>query len=310
VSASDDGRVWNGTGAYLDLSIAHAWYQTNWFRAACVAAFFGTAWVLYRLRLRQIGREKNLHQEVQTALAHANRLSAMGQVTASIAHEVKSPITGTVINAKAALKILGENPPDLETVKQALTRIVRDSDRAVQIVDHAHSMAKRAPATKDDVALNAAIAEVMDMTRWQAIKYGVSVRAQLAENLPAIEGNRVQLQQVVLNLINNAIEAMSGSSEGIRELVIRTEARNEADVLVIVADTGPGFMPEVLTKFFEPFQTTKPNGLGLGLSICRSIVEAHGGQLSARANVPQGAVFQFSLRARGHRGGSDEAVDI
>jgi signal transduction histidine kinase len=157
-----------------------------------------------------------------------------------------------------------------------------------------------APATKNEVALNDAIAEVVDMIRDQAVKHGISVRTELAQSLPSIQGDQVQLQQVVLNLIVNAIEAMSGTSQATRELLIRTEAGGAGNVLVIVADSGPGLAPTALAKLFEPFYTTKPEGLGLGLSICRSIVEAHGGQLSARANAPHGAVFQFFVPAEQH----------
>ena len=219
----------------------------------------------------------------------------MGQVTASIAHEVNQPITGTIINAQTALKILTANPPDLEKVNQALIRIVRDGNRATQVVERVRTMTKKAPATKGEVALNDAIAEVIDMARGQAVKQGISVPTELAPGLPTIHGDQVQLQQVMLNLINNAIEAMGGNGDG-GELAIRTASEDGNKVLVTVADLGPGLAPAAFAKTSNR-STPQPDGLGLGLSICRSIIEAHGGQLSARATRP-GAIFEFSVPAK------------
>jgi signal transduction histidine kinase/ligand-binding sensor domain-containing protein len=302
VTASNNSDVWNERGASLDFSIAAAYYQTIWFRSLCVAAFLASLWALYRMRMQQLAREataahesERRQREVQTALAHANRLAAMGQVTASIAHEVNQPIGATVANAEAALNWLSRESPDLEQVKQALGWIVKDGARAGEVISRVRAMIKKEPAKKENVALNDAIVDVVAMTRGEAVKHGISVRTELAGGLPTIQGDRVQLQQVVLNLIINAIEAMSGTGDGAGELLIRTEAGDAGNVLVTVADSGPGLSPTAFEELFEPFYTTKPNGLGLGLSICRSIVEAHGGQLSARANMPRGSIFQFSV---------------
>jgi len=296
IACNEDG-VWNGVGAEVDFTIAPAWYQTLWFSVACAGAFLVLVYAMYQLRLRQIAREQNAQREVQTILAHANRLAAMGQVTASIAHEVNQPISGTVINAQVAQMILGGNAPDLDKINQALNRIVRDGKRAGEIVQRVRTMTKKAPASQEVVALNDAIAEVVDMTRWQAVKNDVAVRTELAQDLPAVRGDRVQLQQIVLNLSINAIEAMSEMTDAMRELVIRTAVGVEGDVLVSVADSGPGLRPAAFNKLFEPFYTTKPEGLGLGLSICRTIAEAHGGRFSARPNIPRGTVFEFSMPA-------------
>jgi PAS domain S-box-containing protein len=236
-------------------------------------------------------------REVQMELAHANRVATMGQLTASIAHEVNQPIAGAVTNAHAALRWLSAQPPDLEEVRQALARIVRDGGRAADVIDRIRELVKKAPLRKDGVAINEAIIEVVVLTHGEAMKNGVSVRTQLAEGLPPIEGDRVQLQQVILNLIINAIQAMSGMAEGARDLLISTGKAEPDGVLVAVRDSGPGLAPEALDRLFDAFYTSKPSGLGLGLSICRSIIEAHGGRLWATANLPRGAILQFTAPA-------------
>jgi C4-dicarboxylate-specific signal transduction histidine kinase len=238
-------------------------------------------------------------REVQMELAHANRVATMGQLTASIAHEINQPIGATVTNAQAALRWLAADPPDLEEVRQTLARIVKDGNRAGQVIDQIRSLIKKASPCKDRLGLNEAIREVVALTHGEAIKNHVSVRTQLAEGLPPIEGDRVQLQQVILNLTINAIEAMSSTNDAPRDLLLSTEKTEPDDgVHVAVRDSGPGLAPVALDSVFDAFYTTKPSGLGLGLSICRSIIEAHGGRLWATANVPRGAVFQFTVPAR------------
>ena len=234
-------------------------------------------------------------REAQAELAHVNRVATMGQLTASIAHEVNQPIAATVTNAQAALRWLGARPPDLDEVHQALSQIIADGERASNVIGRIHALMKRAPPRKDPLEINEAIREVIALTRGEAVKNGVSVQMQLAERLPRIQGDRVQLQQVVLNLIMNAIEAMTGVDEGSRELLISTGKAKSGDVLVSVRDSGPGLAPASLERLFEAFYTTKPTGMGMGLAICRSIIEAQGGRLWATANVPRGAIFQFTL---------------
>ena len=235
------------------------------------------------------------YRAVQMELAHANRVATMGQLTASIAHEVKQPIAATATNAAAALRWLGTQPPNLAEATQALDRSVNDAMRAGEIIGRIRDLIKKAPARKDSVDINEAIREVIELTRGEAVKTGVSVRTQLADGLPLIHGDRVQLQQVNLNLIINAVEAMGGVRDGPRELLITTGTAEPGGVLVAVRDSGPGLTPAALERLFEAFYTTKPNGLGLGLSICRSIIEAHGGQLWATANQPRGAIFYFTV---------------
>jgi PAS domain S-box-containing protein len=237
--------------------------------------------------------------EMQKQLAHANRVATLGQLTASIAHEVNQPIAATVTNAQAALRWLRLDPPDLDEVRQALNRIVRDGDRAGAVVQRIRRLSKKASPQADRMDINAAAREVIELTANEAMKNGVTVRTDLSGGLPPIQGDRVQLQQVVLNLILNAIEAMSGMTES-RELSVVTGLSGQGDVFVAVSDSGPGLTPAVQENLFKAFFTTKTSGLGLGLSICRSIIEGHGGRLWASANSPAGAVFQFTLPARSY----------
>jgi PAS domain S-box-containing protein len=234
------------------------------------------------------------YREVQLELAHANRVATMGQLSASISHEVNQPITAAVTYALAARRFLSAEPPNLNEVDDALSLIVKEGNRAGEVVERIRALIKKAPARKDAVEINDAILEVIALTRTEAANNSVSARTQLAEALPRVQGDRVQLQQVLLNLIINAIEAMRDVGEKERELLIST--RNEPDgVLVEVRDSGPGFPPAALERVFEAFYTTKPGGLGLGLSICRSVIEAHNGRLWASANLSRGASFRFAL---------------
>jgi PAS domain S-box-containing protein len=237
------------------------------------------------------------YREAQLELVHANRVTTMGQLTASIAHEIKQPITAARTYAVAALRFLDKSPADVAEVKEALTGHVNQINRANDVVDRIGSLIKKAPPRKEVVDLNAAILEVTALTRGEAVKTGVRVGTQLAGELPRIQCDRVQLQQVMLNLIVNAIQSMNGVEDGNRELHISTESIEPEGVCVAVRDTGHGLRPESLPRLFEPFYTTKPEGLGLGLSICRSIIEAHGGRLWAIPCEPQGALFQFTIPA-------------
>ena len=237
------------------------------------------------------------YREARMELEHAHRVTTMGQFTAMIAHEVSQPIAATVTNAAAALRWLAFQPPNLEEVRQALDRILESGHRAGDVVGRIRALMKRAPQRKDRLGINEAILEVIALTRGELEKNSVSLRTQLAEGLPLLEGDRVQLQQVILNLIMNAVEAMTAVSEGSRELLISTSQAEADGMLVAVRDTGPVLAPSNLERLFEAFYSTKPSGLGMGLSICRSIIEAHGGRLWVSANVPQGAIFQFTLPA-------------
>jgi PAS domain S-box-containing protein len=235
-------------------------------------------------------------QQMQSDFARMNRVSIMGELAASLSHEITQPIASARNNARAAQNFLNMQPPDLREVREALGCVVGDADRAGEIVDRIRENVKKAPPRKDDFDLNAAIGEVIVLGRSAIINNGVSVQTRLADGMPSVHGDRVQVQQVVLNLILNAVEAMGSVEAGTRELVLSTE-QDPTGVLVAVRDSGPGIDPTHLERVFEAFYTTKSSGTGMGLSICRSIIDAHGGRLWAEANEPRGAVFQFTLPA-------------
>ncbi|CAB3796427.1 trifunctional serine/threonine-protein kinase/ATP-binding protein/sensor histidine kinase [Pararobbsia alpina] len=259
----------------------------------------GVAFVLdltERKRAEAEAREsERRYREVQMELAHSNRAATMGQLTASIAHEVQQPIAAAAADASAALRWLRTNPPNLEEVRQSLDRIVNETMRAGGIVNGIRGLIKKAPPRKDKVDINEAVREVIELTQGEAAKNRVSVQTLLGDGLPFVRGDRVQLQQVMLNLILNAVEAMSTTSMAPRDLLISTTADSSDGVSIAVRDSGPGLSPEEVKRVFDPFYTTKAHGLGMGLSICRSIVEAHGGRLWASANAPRGADFQLVL---------------
>lgn len=240
-------------------------------------------------------RAAEAFREKQVELTHASRVATMGQLTASVAHEVSQPIAATLTNAQAALRWLGSQPPNLEEVRQTLARIVNDTKRAGEVINQIRALIKKAPARKDSMDVNNTILDVIALTRSEVLRHGVSLQTDLATGLPLIKGVRVELQQVILNLILNAVEAMSCLNEGARELRISTNTDISNGVLFAVRDTGPGLDPTSEDRLFEAFYTTKPDGMGMGLSICRSIIETHGGRLWVTANEPRGAVFQFTL---------------
>ncbi len=258
----------------------------------------GDEGVAFVLDLSERKRAEAEAREMQTEMAHANRMATMGQLTASIAHEINQPIGATVTNAQAALRWLRSEPPDLQAAARALDRIVQDGNRAGNIIHRLRALIKKAPPRMEGLAINDAIVEIMALTRSEAAKQGVTLRTQLAEGLPSIQGDRVQLQQVVLNLILNAIEAMSQTSDGARDLLVSSALDGTDCVQIGVRDSGPGFAPGTLEHVFVPFYTTKATGLGMGLAICRSIISVHGGRLWAEANEPQGAVFWFTVPTR------------
>jgi C4-dicarboxylate-specific signal transduction histidine kinase len=250
-------------------------------------------------RTSQLMRVSDALREAQAELAHVNRVTTMGQLAASISHEVMQPITAGITNAEAALHWLGSQPPNLEEARQALDLAVKDGDRAIDVIARIRALIKKAPARKDAFEINEAVLEVIGLTHGEVMKNNVSVQTQLAEVLPPIQGDRIQLQQVILNLMLNAVDAMSSVSEGSRELLIGTGKDPSGGVLVTVGDSGPGLNPESFDRLFDAFYTTKANGMGMGLSICRSIVEAHGGRIWASRGVGPGATFQFTLPLAG-----------
>jgi C4-dicarboxylate-specific signal transduction histidine kinase len=235
---------------------------------------------------------------MQMELVHINRLATIGQLTASITHEVNQPLAAARNNLTAALNFLDRTTPDLAEVREALASAVKDNDRASNVVRGIRALIQKAPTRADSVDLSEAVREVLELTRGEALKHGISVRTQLADGLPLIQGDRVQLQQVVLNLILNAVQAMGAVADRTRELMLITIRQTEPNAVCLgVRDTGPGLSAETLPRLFEPFYTTKPDGMSMGLSICRSIIEAHGGRLWATRCEPRGALFQFTIPA-------------
>ncbi len=293
--------IYERTGFELDYRIVHADGTIKYIHASghpvlnpsgALVEFVGTS-----IDMTEHRRAEEVRLDAQNKLSHANRVTTMGQLAASIAHEVKQPIAATLTNAQAGLRWLDRWPPDLEEVRQALQRIVRDGERAAEVIDEIRALIKKAPPRKDLLEINGAVREVIGLTRGEAARNGVSVRTELADGLPFVEGDRVQLQQVILNLIINAFEAMRDINEGARELLISTGTAGADSIFVAVRDSGPGLAPAAVEHLFESFYTTKPGGLGLGLSICRSIIEGHGGRLWAGANEPRGAVFRCTVPA-------------
>jgi PAS domain S-box-containing protein len=233
-------------------------------------------------------------QEMESDFAHVNRVSMMGEFAASLSHEILHPIATARNNARAGVRFLELNPPNLAEAREAFDCVVRDADRARDIVGRMRDHVKKAPPRKERFDLNAAINEVLVLAQSFTQRNSVSVQTRFADGLLPVQGDRVQLQQVLLNLILNAAEAMGSVEVGARELLISTE-QDQAGALVAVRDSGPGIDPAHLERVFDAFYTTKSSGTGMGLSICRSIIHAHGGKLWAEANEPRGAAFQLTM---------------
>jgi PAS domain S-box-containing protein len=260
-------------------------------------------------------RSEEALQRAQAELAHVSRVMTVGQLSASIAHEMNQPLSAMVTNANAGLRWLTGDSPDLEEASQAIQRIIRDGQRASAVVGRMHALFKKAPSTKEQVDINEVIQEVLGLSQGEIRSNRISLWTRLANDLPLVMGDRVQFQQVILNLVLNAIQAMSGEMQGAREMEVSSEKKpaklngpkpddheqsNLANVqsshlLITVQDSGPGLDLQLVNRLFEAFYTTKPQGLGIGLAISRSIIEAHGGKLWAEPNPRGGAIFQFTL---------------
>jgi C4-dicarboxylate-specific signal transduction histidine kinase len=262
-----------------------------------------------RRRAEEELRQKEISlREAQSELAHVSRVTTMGELAASIAHEVNQPLAGIVTNANASLRWLAGELPNLNEARDSIRRIIRDGNRAGDVVARMRALFKKVCTAKERLDINDAIEEVVILTQREAWRNKVAVRMQLAADLPPVMGDRVQLQQVVLNLILNGIEAMSTVEDRELDLVIKTQRGEGDEVRVAVQDSGIGFDPQSAERMFDAFHTTKPGGLGVGLSISRSIVESHGGRLWALLNDGPGATFQFTLFERSkNRPDSSEA---
>jgi signal transduction histidine kinase len=216
-------------------------------------------------------------------------------LTASIAHEVNQPLSGIVSNASASLRFLSGDAPNLEEAREAVRDIVRDGKRAAEIITRIRALTKRTPMSREKLDLNETISEVLALIGDEARRQSVIVRTQLADSLPPVAGDRVQLQQVVMNLVMNAIEAMSNVRERLRELVVITQNTDAECVQATVEDSGTGIASDTVDKIFDSFYTTKPGGMGMGLSISRSILQYHGGRLWAVAKDDAGTMFHFTV---------------
>jgi PAS domain S-box-containing protein len=257
-----------------------------------VVQFVGTMMdVTERKRAEQ---ERERLRQAQADLAHVNRVTTMGELTASVAHEVNQPIAAAVTNAKTCLRWLTRDQPDLEEARAAAMRIVNDGTRAAEIIKRIRLLFKKGISEREFVDINEVVQEMVVLLRGEAMRYSILLKTELEADAPQVMADRVQLQQVLMNLMINGIDAMK-DADGARELTIKSERSETHQVLVSVNDTGVGLPPQQPDQVFEAFFTTKPHGTGMGLSISRSIVESHGGRLWAANNSPRGASFCFAL---------------
>jgi PAS domain S-box-containing protein len=411
VAACNNSGVWNEAGAFLDFSIAPAYYQTNWFRALCAAAFLTLVWVLYRLRIQQVRRQErklrdvietipafawvalpdgsadfvNRHwqeytglsiektlgswweavvhpqdlkrhaekwrasvasgapfenevryrgadgqyrwfltravplrdargkivkwygsstdiedrkraEQLQADLAHVNRVSTMGELTASLAHEIKQPIGAAVTNAEACARLLDSAQPDVPEAREAALEMAKDAKRAAHIIDRVRSLYRKGSPEMDIVDVSEVIGEMFVILHNEANQHSLNMRTDLAEGLPRVMADRVQLQQVLMNLMLNSIQAMAETG-GV--LTIKAQLDQDGRGLISVSDTGVGLPAEKGEQIFDAFFSTKPEGSDMGLVISRSIIESHGGRVWATANSGKGATFHFTLPAAG-----------
>jgi C4-dicarboxylate-specific signal transduction histidine kinase len=241
-------------------------------------------------------RAEEALREAQANLARVSRVTTMGELTGSLAHEIKQPIAAAVTNAKTCLRWLGRDQPDVEEARAAASRMVKDAIRAADIISRIRLQFQKGTLERELVDVNEVIREMIALLESEAMRYNISVRTELAADLPQIMGDRVQLQQVTMNLIINSIDATK-DVDGTREIAIKSQRAENEQLQVSVSDTGIGLPPRQADQIFNPFFTTKPHGTGMGLRISRSIIESHGGRLWAADNSPRGATFQFTLPA-------------
>jgi NO-binding membrane sensor protein with MHYT domain len=254
-----------------------------------ILAFASVASLFERKRAEEALR----HAEAE--LAHVTRVMTLGELTASIAHEVNQPLAGVITNAQAGLRWLALETPQLDEARAAVERIVRDGNRASEVIQRIRALAKKNPTLMVSLDINDVIREAILLVQREVSSHGASLRTELASALPAVLGDRIQLQQVVVNLVMNGVDAMGTISDRPREIVIQSQPHETREVLVAVRDSGVGIDSESADRLFNAFFTTKPSGMGMGLSISRSIIMAHGGRLWASPNADHGAAFQFTV---------------
>ncbi len=260
-----------------------------------VLSFFTTSLVITGLSAKVRGLAEKKLGQTRADLARLARVASLGELTASIAHEVNQPLAGVVSSGNACQRWLTSEPPNLERAIQSVDRIIRDANRASEVVERIRNLAKNRPPEKVAVNINDAVVEIVALARGEIDDSGISLKMQFADGAPLVLADRVQLQQVILNLIINAIEAIRERADGPRNLFIGTEKASSSRILLIVRDSGTGLDPEKAQHIFDPLYTTKREGMGMGLAVSRGIIEAHAGRLWATPNEPVGAVFQFTL---------------
>ena len=267
--------------------------------------FIGTTVDITELKRAEDARARL--RQMESELAHINRVSVMGELTASIAHEVNQPLSGVVSNGSACLRWLAGDSPNVEEAREASRRIVRDGKRAAEIISRIRALTKRAAEHREKLDINETIRQVLPLVGDESTKRGMVIRTRFAEEFVPVIGDRVYLQQVILNLVMNGLEAMSSITDGSRELVITSRNAEQGEVEVAIQDSGIGLDPEQSARIFDAFYTTKPTGMGMGLSICRSIISAHGGRLWATSNPGRGSTFHFTLPREQDEGNADSA---
>jgi len=299
VRAANNDGVWNETGASLTFKVQPYLWQATWFRFAAAVVLFGGGggliWRTARARHRREMAELERTQRQQTELAHLSRVTMLGELSGSMAHELNQPLTAILSNAQAAQRFLARDPVDLDEVRDILTDIVEQDNRAGEVIQRLRLLLKKGEVQRRSLDLNEVVREVLQLLRSDLVNQGVTTDTALAPALPVVNADRVQLEQILLNLVMNACDAMSGNAPGDRRVLVQTELTLGHTVTVSVSDSGAGIASGDLERVFEPFFTTKMQGLGLGLSVCRSIITAHGGKLWAAHNPDRGATFHFSL---------------
>ncbi len=259
-----------------------------------------SGYVIYRdiTETKRLQDEQRRYHEILLELAHANRIATIGQLSASIAHELNQPLTGIITNCNTCLRMLTGDPPNLDGARETVRRTIRDGNRASEMIARLRALYSKSEIAAELVDLNESTREVIALSLREVQKRRVIVRTELTDDLPLVTGDRVQLQQVVLNLLLNALDAMNGVEDRARQLVIRTERREGDCVCLSLRDSGMGFEPHAMDKLFKAFYTTKHDGMGMGLSLSRSIIESHHGRLWAAPNDGPGATFSFSIPCR------------
>lgn len=302
VRAANNDGVWNETGTQLAFTVLPFYWQTWWFRLSFALLLVGSgalaAGMYSRSRvLRALEREQAAVeiQGLREKLAHSNRVSSMGQLASALAHELSQPLGAILRNAEAGELLLGQSRPDLTEVRAILGDIREDDQRAAGVIDRMRGLLKQGRVERLPLALPDLVQEVVALTRREALQRKIQVQTEVPSDLPLVPGDRIQIQQVLLNLVLNSMDAMNEVPPERRVLVIQARRTQETMVEVSVRDSGPGIPEANLSKVFEPFFSTKQNGMGIGLMICRTIVESHGGSLRAENNSGPGACFTFSL---------------